>query len=324
MEAIKLETTCVLSERWPVLPFNGRIDDVRFRMYAIDYEVKFIHRPYLIDETQNLTVLKLKHVWVWEGSEDQFSCWGREEGEGEIAWHISDIVNRLIDLVQATHYKTELNPFPHIRHVGIRDFLLIDTLCGPRRQNLVSIGNITLDARTARRSIGALSTINFTTADEPTKETIKLLRAVELLNCGYRTEALLVAFSILDSAVQEALSLILEDRGVSEPEAFLKKVTKKRLEKFLDPLLKKLTGHSLKKDNPELWDKLGTVNNNRNRAMHRAIDMDYRQSKEGIETIRDILLYISKIPRPITKSEESDDKVAPKLDIEDLPFLMEW
>ena len=65
----------------------------------------------------------------------------------------------------------------------------------------------------AKHSIGSVSMVNFSTVDEPPKDKIKMLRAVELLNSGYRTEAVLVAFAVLDKVVQETLITLMERRG---------------------------------------------------------------------------------------------------------------
>lgn len=119
---IPLKTTWVIGGRWPVRPFRGQIDDPRFPNQTVLYQVDFHYPPYQIEERQNLTIVSLDHVFLWDGDEDEFARWGRTTGQEEIALHIADIINRLIDLVQATFTATESNPFPHIRRVGPRDF----------------------------------------------------------------------------------------------------------------------------------------------------------------------------------------------------------
>lgn len=160
MRIIPLDTTCVLSERWPVEPFSGQFSDPRFRTEKVAYQVAFDFKGYSIKEEDNLTVIIIKHSFIWNSDEEEFARWGRGNGGAEIAQHISQLVNRLIDIVQTTFEETDNNPFPHLRHVGIRDFVTLDSLYGDRRQNLISYAIPCMDARLAKRSIGIISKVN--------------------------------------------------------------------------------------------------------------------------------------------------------------------
>lgn len=318
---IPLETVCVISERWPVMPFDGQFPDPRFPT-VVFYRVGFRHRQYSIESEHNLSVITFKHHFKYKGSPKQFQEWGRRKGGPEIARHIIKLVNGLIDIVQATFEESDDNPFPHIRRVGIRDFVSMDTLYGDKRQNLISYFQPAMHSTTAARSIGAVSRVSFTTLEELPKKKIKIIRAVELLNSGYHTEAMLMSFSLLDYSLQDLFIEILEDRGVECPEAFLKSIPSKRMKTYLGPLLKALTGHSLEEDDPQLWDKLKTFNVNRNNAMHKAFDMPYEQAKEAIETTRDILLYLKSIPSARLE-QLMDSSITPDLNIDRLPFMLE-
>jgi hypothetical protein len=323
MRIIPLHTTCVLSERWPVEPFSGQFPDPRFHTAIVAYQVAFDYKPYSIIDKQNLTVILFKHSWFWDGDEEKFVHWGRDKGGAEIARHISQLVNRLIDIVQTKFEETNDNPFPHLRHVGIRDFVALDSLYGDKRQNLISFAMPAMDAIFAKRSIGIVSKVNFSTEDDISKEKTKIIRAVELLNSGYHTEALLTSFSILDNSVQDALETMIGERGIAEPKKFMEAIPAKRLKTFLGPLLKVLTGHSLKEENEELWKKLEKCNEDRNNAIHDSIDVSYEEAKLGIETMRDILLYLGGISRR-EPHEGSSEPVVPNLNLSKLPFLLEY
>jgi hypothetical protein len=240
-----------------------------------------------------------------------------------IALDISILVNRLVDLVHSTFVETDDNPFPYLRHVGFRDFVSLNTLYGDKKQNLISFGMVGMDPRLAIKSSGRISKINFSTSGNVPHEKIKLIRAVELLNSGYHTEAMLISFSILEHSVQQALKTILDERNIDQSRNFLEGIHGRRTEKFLDTLLKTLTGHSLKEDDQKLWVKLKECNQIRNQAIHENIEVKYDDSKFCIETVRDILVYLGSIPKrePINGMSET---VLPDLDLPKLPFLLDY
>ena len=321
MPTIALDTVAVISERWPVHPFNGVFDDPRFNGLPIMYSVSFDHNRYGISEYQNLTVVCLKHSFIWNGTEDEFQQWGRRKGGPEIALYISDVVNRLIDLVHGTFEESSTNPFPHIRHVGIRDFVALDSLCGPHRQNLISYAMPASDARFARMSEGIVSKVNFSVEDDPPLEKIKLLRAVELLNSGYRTESILIGFGILDNYIQKTLISLLSDRKIDKPDKLLREIKENRLKIYLGPVLKMLTGHSLKEDDNHLWEKLKTLNRDRNEAIHQSVDVAWDKAASSLETVRSIIVYLETFKR--ADLTENEIPVGVIFGVESLPILLD-
>jgi hypothetical protein len=323
MNAIPVETVCVLAERWPIEPFSGQFSDPVFTKMTVAFQVVFEFKSYSIVEEQNLTIIFLKHNYFWEGDVDQFAQWGRGNGGAEIAHHICQLVNWLVDLIQENFDETDDNPFPHLRHVGMRDFVALDSLCGDRRQNLISYAMLGMDARFAKRSVGIVSRVDFSLYDNGPIEKLKLIRAVELLNSGYQTEALLISFAILDHAVQEVLLDLIKSRGIGKPDGLLNQVKERRLEMYLDPVLKLLTGHSLKEEEPDLWDSLMECNGLRNRAIHDSKDASYESAKLNIETVYDILVYLNSIPKTEAQGRLSEP-VFPNLNLKRLPFLLEY
>lgn len=320
MNKIELKSVCVIGERWPVMKFTGQLDDPRFKKELVKYEVGFSSRRLSINEAKNLTVISLAHYFLWDGSESDFQKWCRNIGGSEIANYLVEIINRLIDLVQSTFVESPKNPFPHIRHVGVRDFLLLDILYGPHRQNCISYSMPTLDAGMTQYSLSLVSKINFSATDDPLPEKIKILRAVELFNCGYRTESVLVAFSVLDSVVQKTLKSLLNDKGITDSEAYLRSIPTNRLSSYLGPLLKTLTGHSLKKDNQDLWNKLQDLNRHRNKAIHQSNDINWKNALQCIETVNEILSYLHSIKKTVLTT--SPDYIMPSMAIDNLPILL--
>jgi hypothetical protein len=327
MKIIRLDTTCVLSERWPVEPFDGEFVDPRFHNKIVTFRVGFDSKRNSVIEQDNHTVIIFKHWFSWGGDEEGFANWGRGQGIEFFPQMVSQLVNRLIDIVQTAFIETDGNPFPHLRHIGIRDFILLDTLYGERLQNFVSIGDFGMDSRSARRSIGILSKVIFPTEVESSNEKTKIIRAVELLNSGYHTEALLISFAILDNSVDEAIKIMCKENGISDVNKTIKSIHLKRrkiseLEKKLGPILKRLTGYSLVKEQ-ELWRNLVVCTGYRNDAIHDSIDVSYKNAKLCIETVRDILSFLNNIPRKKHINRLTKPYV-PNLNLKKLPFLLEY
>lgn len=316
---IPVASTCVVSQRWPVLPFSGQFADPRDCALEVLYEVDMQHKPYLITPGQNLTVIRFKHWFHFNGTSTEFAEWGRGKGLAVFARHLVRLVNTLIDLVQGTFEGSPDNPFPQMRHVGFWDFVSMDSLCGEHRQNLISFAQPGFDWHLARSSRGSVSKVNFSVEDDPPNERLKLLRAVELLNSGYYTEALLVSFALLDHFVMQTLQVLLADRGVGDPGDLLLAISSKRLKTYLGSLFKTITGHSLQEDEPGLWKRLDKLNNDRNNAMHRSAEIEYEKAKDGIETVRDILLYLNAF---LQKAGFGHNPAV--LGIDKLPFLLEY
>jgi hypothetical protein len=316
------KSVCVLGERWPVAPFTGQFPDPLDPSVVVLYSVDFEYRPYLIRAENNFTVITFIHQFT------QKHAIGRGRGNvgseaaetvvhGDIARYVADLVNHLIDMVQGTFEESDNNPFPHMRRVGIRDFVSMDNYPidndGNRQGQGFSFANPAMDSRFAERSIGIVSKVDFSTESDPPIEKIKILRAVELLNSGYHSEALLISFALFDSFVQRAVERMLEEKRIRKPGKFLRRITEERMNTFLGPLLKTLTSHSLEEDKPEVWEDLNKLNSKRNVAIHRSVDISYEDAKQGIETIRDILLYLGTV-----------SSVIPELRFGRLPFLFEY
>jgi hypothetical protein len=316
------KSVCILGERWPVAPFTGQFADPVDASVVIHYSVDFEYRPYSIKTETNFTVIIFVHQFtqkhaIGKGRGNLVSEAAQTLVHGEIARYVAGLVNYLIDIVQGTFEESQDNPFPHIRRVGIRDFVSMDNYPVDKNGNRLgqgfSFANPAIDSRIAKRSIGIVSRVNFSTDTDAPIEKIKILRAVELLNSGYHSEALLISFAILDSFVQQAIEKMLKERQIPKARKFLRRIPEERMNTYLGPLLKILTGHSLEEDKPEAWKGLDKFNSKRNAAIHRGLDISYEDAKQGIETARDILVYLGTV-----------SSVVSNLNFGRLPFLFEY
>jgi len=313
-----------------VAPFNGQFPDPTDDSVVVRYRVDFSYRRYSIRADENLTVIIFDHDFtekhgIGRGGGGAGGLEAQAIVYGDTARCVAGLVNHLIDLVQGSFEESEENPFPHIRRVGIRDFVSLDSFAvdteGEQLGQGMSLANLALSSKFAERSVGIVSRVSFSTMGDIPPERIKILRAVELLNGGYHTEALLVAFALMDSYVQEAIEELLAAKGIRRPRVFSRLVRDSRMTTFLCPVLKSLTGHSLKEDKPDVWENLKKVNNYRNRAIHDSRDIPYENAKRGIETTRDVLLYLVSVRRE--QAGEPDSVPGQDLRIERLPFFFE-
>jgi len=325
-----VRSVCVVGERWPVAPFAGQFPDPRDDSVVVRYRVDFHYPAYSIRPQQNLTVIVFDHNWterhgIGRGGGGAGGLAAQAIVYGDTARCMASLVNHLIDLVQGTFEQSEENPFPHIRRVGVRDFVSLDNFPidseGNRVGQGMSLANLALDSKFAERSVGIVSRVSFSTTADIPPERIKILRAVELLNGGYHTEAVLVSFALLDSYVQQAIEELLRAKGIRRPRVFSHLVRERRMATFTSPILKSLTGHSLEKDKPAVWKNLKKLNKDRNRAIHDSSDIPYDDAKRGVETTRDVLLYVRSICRQQTRTP--DGVPAPDLGIDKLPFFFE-
>lgn len=121
-----------------------------------------------------------------------------------------------------------------------------------------------------------------------------ILRACDLVCCGYPTEAVLTAIAVLDATVQNTLVDAMKSLGVQteSAKALLRNTTTSRLATYLDPVLKLVTNRSLAEDDSALFEKLRTVNGRRNNAIHNGVELTRSESQEALVVIYDVLDYV--------------------------------
>ncbi len=127
-----------------------------------------------------------------------------------------------------------------------------------------------------------------------------LLRACDLVECGYPTEAALTAFSILDAAVQETLTVGMQSLDVDpdSAEQLLRNTTQSRLATYLGPILKLITGHSLAEDHATLFGTAKSLNAQRNAAIHQGTDLTRSDGRRACLIVFDVLEYLNVVSSP--------------------------
>lgn len=124
-----------------------------------------------------------------------------------------------------------------------------------------------------------------------------LQRAVDLAQCGYPTESVLLAAGVLDAFVQKFLHALMADRMVHSDSAdqLLRNVMTKRMATYLDGLLKLASGRSLSEDNPELFSRMLKVNGNRNNAIHNGKELTRVDAYEACSMVYEVTKYLNEI-----------------------------
>ena len=99
---------------------------------------------------------------------------------------------------------------------------------------------------------------------------IRLLRCVELMDFSFHTEAFLVAFAVLDDAVQDVIRDLLRKRGDSDAAAdkVLSGIRVSRLRRMLDSTLGQIADFRLSSAWPQAFDALSWLNTVRNEVAH--------------------------------------------------------
>jgi len=110
----------------------------------------------------------------------------------------------------------------------------------------------------------------------------RYVRCFELLEHGYYTEAVIVAFSVLDDLVQQVLHDHMSKNGMASKKdrnALLRGIKEQRLKLYLGQVLKILTGKSLQEMWPEAPAALDWLNSTRNKVAHQGYRADSTAAK---------------------------------------------
>lgn len=177
-----------------------------------------------------------------------------------------------------------------IRHFGPRDWIAarmfsasqsVFELMGSGMLHLVSTRSV--NPTPTMLSAGALS------GEERT-----LHRAANLTECGYPTEGLLLAFSVLDSCVQRFLTQAMRAKGVSNDaaEQLLRNTTTKRLSTYLDSVLHLTTGQSLRASQPQLFNEVVRINGQRNDAIHNGTTASRALARDACRVVSSVLAFL--------------------------------
>lgn len=125
----------------------------------------------------------------------------------------------------------------------------------------------------------------------------RYVRCFELLEHGFYTEALVVAFAILDDLVQQMLDDLLLSKGLAEEsdrKELLRGIKEQRLKLYLGPLLKTVTGKAVEELWPQSPEALKWLNRKRNDATHAGAPIDYSAAAQAIYACIKTLVVLNK------------------------------
>ncbi len=229
----------------------------------------------------------------FQGDSTAFAIWAKTaNGKGTLVDETVRLQNLLLD-----HLKAEFpnNPnIAHLRHFGPVEWPYLSASMGD--ELLFEVASPSL------RSVVASSPItpvlgSLVGGTRLTVSARGVLRAATLVECGYPTEGVLIAISILDAAVQEVLMSGMEALGIERQsaEAQLRNVTQSRFGTYLDSLLMLVTGHSLQQDDPTLYAQIHNVVRARNNAIHRGVEVSRTAARDAVITVFDVLDYMNRV-----------------------------
>lgn len=119
-----------------------------------------------------------------------------------------------------------------------------------------------------------------------------ITRAVDLVNHGYFSEALLVGFALLDAMVQDFVKDRIPHLSKEDAGRLLRNMRGQRLETFLGPLLRVCINASPLEDKQMKLDMVW-LNEKRNAIIHRGDQCLRKEAQHGLRTVWQILKYLA-------------------------------
>lgn len=239
------------------------------------------------------TRLSIRFEFPFCGTQRDFVAWARSpNGTRRLVDEVITIQNLLID-----HLKMEFPFSPNlrsVRHCGPADWPYISLTSGEDR--LYERASASLRSDVAALPLSPQLASLRTGAPVPAVAR-GLLRACDLADCGYPTEALLLAVAIMDATVQRALASAMADNGLDNESSLtlLRNTTQRRFATYLDPVLKLVCGHSLKEDDRSLFGRILQINNTRNDAIHRGLEVARSDAQNACLNVFDVLEYLNRV-----------------------------
>jgi len=266
-------TTCRVSSL-VILPFRGAVaegategtlagDDEPTR-FDLAYSDTFELPPTWTVPTPTCTFIHVDFPQRFSGTEDEFKHWLEKNSVRLICEEVLRRVNHFLAAIQAA----DDDPYRTIalRNVGELDLFF---------HNL-SYGGSVVYSRGTPSFFGALRVLQEERTAVPAEimpqlaaEWLLLTRAVHLVNHGFHSEAVLVAFSLLDLKVQEFLTMRFPNLSAEEGDELLRVVESRRLKRYLGLMMRLCTGAS-PLDDKDVADDLAWLNGLRNGLIHEA------------------------------------------------------
>lgn len=290
----RVTSTHYLPARCQLAKFTGQFAVKQLRgalcSVTLDYEdvVKISQEVF---SGMSWTRMQFSFELSFDGDGDSFAKWCQSDnGFERLVDTVLLLQNAVIDDIKSEH---SFNPsLSNLRHFGPSEWpyvgFTVDGVLVAERANAA----LRPMALPVKPTLGRLS------AGTPPEVTFRgLVRACDLADCGYPTEAVLIAFAILDATVQRVLLAGMTDVGLSvnSANALLRNTTQSRLATYLNSILKLLRGHSLEEDRPSLYASLSQLNKTRNDAIHSGIEVTRSDARNACITVFDVLEFLDSV-----------------------------
>lgn len=259
-----------------------------------------IDYPSLIPLATGLTIpsiswTRISFAWkkAFKGSRSKFLTWASSiKGQAFFLNQIELIQSEFVDRLYRLN-PSERELVQCIRHFGPRDWVAL-RICHGKTICYETVGSGLLhlmSSRTAdaKQTILSAASISF--------EERTIHRAAHLSECGYPTESVLLAFSVLDAAIQKFLIDGMVNKGIDAESArsLLRNTTTNRLSTYLDSILYLSAGKSLQKENPNLFKEVRKFNDLRNKVIHNGAVASRPQAKVACKTVTEILAFLGSL-----------------------------
>lgn len=270
-----------------VLPFKPRLKGM-----ALTAEVKKSNHPVTLQispenkfdiipgiksiDTSHMLIVKLTMHITHAG--DKASLTKRCQSD-KLLWEILGYLNTILFIAKFNDGNTKNTK--EIRSVGIIDLLFYQLVVDGETQAMQGNSSFYAENQSLQTSLPHKTSV-------PSNEWYTLVRASELVERGYNSEGLLIAFSLLDSSVQDHLKKKMATLSSDESGDLLSKVGYDRLRIYLGSFHKALTGVSII-EKGQLAGELKWLNNTRNDAIHNGMNCERSDAIKGINLIIKIM-----------------------------------
>jgi len=231
-------------------------------------------------DTSHMLVVKLTMHITHAG--DEASLAKRCQSD-KLLWEVLGYLNTI--LLIAKYIDGNTKHTKEIRSVGIIDLLFYQLVVDGKTHAMQGNSSFYAENESLQNALSHKPSV-------PSNEWYTLVRASELVERGYNSEGLLIAFSLLDSSVQDYLKKKMEDLSSDESEDLLSKVAYDRLKIYLGSFHKALTGVSII-EKGQLASELKWLNNTRNDAIHNGMNCERPDAIKAINIIIKIMQLLN-------------------------------
>jgi hypothetical protein len=269
----------------------GDDEPTRFELH---YSETFALTPTMTVPTGTCTFIHVDFPQRFSGSEEEFEGWLRENTTRLIRDEVLRRVNYFLAIVQAA----DDDPY---RTIALRDVGELDLFF----HNL-TYGETVVFSRGTPSFFGALDAAGEDRAAIPSDlppqlapEWLLLTRAAHLVNHGFQSEAVLVAFSLLDLKVQEFLTTRFPNLSTDEGGELLRVVESRRLNRYLGLMMRLCTGAS-PLDTKDGADELAWLNRLRNGLIHDAEACSIADAQRALLIVKRLLEFLNEYGAGLT------------------------